>query len=70
MPAVQSITDEILDLKRQRRAMIILAHHYQDTEIQDSNTSILLCVYFVQLHLLANPAPAMHHMPAVPPGTR
>jgi quinolinate synthase len=34
MPAVQSITDEILDLKRQRRAMI-LAHHYQDTEIQD-----------------------------------
>ncbi len=34
MPAVQSITEEILDLKRQRRAMI-LAHHYQDSEIQD-----------------------------------
>ena len=34
MPAVQSVTDEILDLKRQRRAMI-LAHHYQETEIQD-----------------------------------
>src|ERR1700690_1148326 len=34
MQAVQSITDEILDLKKQRRA-VILAHHYQDTEIQD-----------------------------------
>ena len=34
MPAVQSITEEILDLKRQRRAMI-LAHHYQDAEIQE-----------------------------------
>ena len=34
MPAVQSITEEILDLKRQRRAMI-LAHHYQDSEIQE-----------------------------------
>ena len=34
MPAVQSITDEILDLKRQRRA-VILAHHYQDSEIQE-----------------------------------
>lgn len=34
MPAVQSITDEILELKRQRRA-IILAHHYQDSEIQE-----------------------------------
>jgi quinolinate synthase len=34
MHAVQSITDEILDLKLQRRA-IILAHHYQDTEIQE-----------------------------------
>ncbi len=39
MPAVQSITDEILDLKKQRRAMI-LAHHYQDTEIQDLADSI------------------------------
>ncbi len=30
----KSITEEILDLKRQRRAMI-LAHHYQDSEIQE-----------------------------------
>src|ERR1700730_951188 len=29
-----SIAEEILDLKRERRA-IILAHHYQDAEIQD-----------------------------------
>ena len=34
MPAVQSIVDEILELKQQRRA-IILAHHYQDSEIQE-----------------------------------
>src|SRR5580704_446583 len=34
MPAVQTITEEILELKRQRRAMI-LAHHYQDSEIQE-----------------------------------
>jgi quinolinate synthase len=34
MLAIQSISEEILDLKRQRRAMI-LAHHYQDSEIQD-----------------------------------
>jgi quinolinate synthase len=34
MPAILSITEEILDLKRQRRAMI-LAHHYQESEIQD-----------------------------------
>src|SRR5579872_2957805 len=39
MPAVQSITDEILDLKRQRRAMI-LAHHYQESEIQELADSI------------------------------
>ena len=39
MPAVQSIVDEILDLKQQRRA-IILAHHYQDSEIQDLADSI------------------------------
>lgn len=39
MPAVQSITEEILDLKRQRRAMI-LAHHYQDSEIQELADSI------------------------------
>jgi quinolinate synthase len=31
---VTSITDEILDLKRQRKA-IILAHHYQEPEIQE-----------------------------------
>ena len=34
MLAVHSVVDEILDLKRQRRAMI-LAHHYQDSEIQE-----------------------------------
>src|SRR5271166_6432531 len=34
MLAVQSITDEILDLKKQRRA-VILAHHYQESEIQE-----------------------------------
>ncbi len=34
MIAQCSIADEILDLKRQRRA-VILAHHYQDAEIQD-----------------------------------
>ena len=34
MTAVQTITEEILELKRQRRAMI-LAHHYQDSEIQE-----------------------------------
>jgi quinolinate synthase len=34
MPVVQSIADEILDLKRQRKA-VILAHHYQDSEIQE-----------------------------------
>jgi len=34
MPAVESIVDEILELKQQRRA-IILAHHYQDSEIQE-----------------------------------
>jgi quinolinate synthase len=39
MPAVVSIADEILDLKRQRRAMI-LAHHYQDSEIQELADSI------------------------------
>ncbi|HEY1757032.1 MAG TPA: quinolinate synthase NadA [Bryobacteraceae bacterium] len=39
MLAVQTITEEILDLKRQRRAMI-LAHHYQDSEIQEIADSI------------------------------
>src|SRR5690349_10373360 len=39
MPAVQSIVDEILELKQQRRA-IILAHHYQDAEIQELADSI------------------------------
>jgi quinolinate synthase len=34
MIATASITDEILDLKRQRRA-VVLAHHYQETEIQE-----------------------------------
>ena len=34
MLAVQSIADEILDLKKVRKA-VILAHHYQDDEIQD-----------------------------------
>jgi quinolinate synthase len=34
MPATLSLTDEILDLKRQRRA-ILLAHHYQEAEIQE-----------------------------------
>jgi len=39
MPAVQSIVDEILELKQQRRA-IILAHHYQDSEIQELADSV------------------------------
>src|SRR5271163_1051315 len=34
MIAVPSITDEILELKHSRRA-VILAHHYQDEEIQE-----------------------------------
>src|SRR5215469_15597063 len=34
MPVLQSIAEEILELKQQRRA-IILAHHYQDSEIQE-----------------------------------
>jgi quinolinate synthase len=39
MPAIASITEEILDLKRDRKA-ILLAHHYQDTEIQELADSI------------------------------
>ena len=34
MPAVISLAEEILELKRQRRA-ILLAHHYQEPEIQE-----------------------------------
>src|ERR1700712_5077402 len=34
MLATQTIAEEILDLKRDRRA-ILLAHHYQDAEIQE-----------------------------------
>src|SRR5258706_15622577 len=34
MLTLPSITDEILDLKQARRA-VILAHHYQEAEIQD-----------------------------------
>jgi quinolinate synthase len=34
MPVVQSIADEILELKHRRKA-VILAHHYQEAEIQD-----------------------------------
>src|SRR4051794_2793937 len=39
MLATQTIQDEIYDLKRARRA-VILAHHYQDTEIQDLADSV------------------------------
>src|SRR5579862_7021360 len=39
MPVVQSIVDEISELKQQRRA-IILAHHYQDSEIQELADSV------------------------------
>src|ERR1700704_4143108 len=34
MLATKTLTEEILDLKQERRA-ILLAHHYQDAEIQD-----------------------------------
>src|SRR5262249_34566811 len=39
MPAVSSVTDEIFELKKQRRAMI-LAHHYQIDEIQEIADSV------------------------------
>jgi quinolinate synthase len=39
MPAIATITEEILELKRDRRA-IILAHHYQDAEIQELADSV------------------------------
>ncbi|HEY7337388.1 MAG TPA: quinolinate synthase NadA [Bryobacteraceae bacterium] len=34
MPVLESIAEEILDLRR-RRGAVILAHHYQDSEIQE-----------------------------------
>src|ERR1700757_859085 len=34
MLAVSTVAEEILDLKRERRA-ILLAHHYQESEIQE-----------------------------------
>ena len=39
MPVIASIQDEILDLKRERHA-VILAHHYQDAEIQELADSV------------------------------
>ncbi len=39
MLATQTIQDEIYDLKRARKA-VILAHHYQDTEIQELADSV------------------------------
>ncbi|NWF83401.1 MAG: quinolinate synthase NadA [Bryobacteraceae bacterium] len=39
MPAITTIADEILELKRERNA-ILLAHHYQESEIQELADSI------------------------------
>jgi quinolinate synthase len=39
MPAIATITDEIEDLKREQNA-ILLAHHYQESEIQEIADSI------------------------------
>jgi quinolinate synthase len=39
MPAVTTIAEEILELKKQRNA-ILLAHHYQESEIQELADSI------------------------------
>src|SRR5512134_2292377 len=39
MLATRTLAEEILDLKRERRA-ILLAHHYQEAEIQELADSI------------------------------
>jgi quinolinate synthase len=39
MPQTTTIVDEILDLKREREALL-LAHHYQDSEIQEIADSV------------------------------
>ena len=39
MPAIASLAEEIQDLKRERNA-IVLAHHYQESEIQELADSI------------------------------
>src|ERR1700688_4360264 len=39
MLAIQTIADEIIELKRDRRA-VLLAHHYQDAEIQELADSV------------------------------
>lgn len=39
MPAVASVVDEILELKQDRKA-ILLAHHYQESEIQELADSV------------------------------
>ena len=39
MLATQTIAEEILELKHDRRA-VLLAHHYQDAEIQDLADSV------------------------------
>ena len=39
MLAIETIAEEIVELKRDRRA-ILLAHHYQDAEIQELADSV------------------------------
>src|SRR5260370_37001417 len=39
MLAIQTIAEEIVELKRDRRA-VLLAHHYQDAEIQELADSV------------------------------
>ena len=39
MPVTATLAEEILELKKQRRA-ILLAHHYQESEIQEIADSI------------------------------